>query len=286
MRGGPVMADHGGPSRRAFLRSAGAWALGTGAWTLGARARSAEQEDGPGGFSVAALNDLHIVDKASTALLDRAVDRINALPGVRFTVVLGDITEDAARGQFDLAKQALDRLEVPYAAVPGNHDVEGKGLAYSQYVRAFGARSWVRPAGGWTFIGLDSCSGSAVNVSIPVLRLARLREQVKTIPKHRPIALFAHHPFNPGTLQYRVQNADKVLALFAEHRLRLVATGHWHGNQVQTVDGVLFTTTACCSSTRNNHDFTPWKGFRVFHFAGDSVETEFVAVKEEEEAVR
>ena len=60
--------------------------------------------------------------------------------------------------------------------------------------------------------------------------------------------------------------------------LRIAAAGHWHGNQEETRDGVLFTTTACCTSTRNNFDGTPEKGYRLFHLAGDSVATEFVEV--------
>jgi 3',5'-cyclic AMP phosphodiesterase CpdA len=262
-------------SRREFLCLAGAMGLGWSAW--GSSPKSAS-----GGFSIATMNDLHILEKADTEYLKAAVAQINAVPEVRAVVVLGDITYNASRERFEWAKEALDGLKMPYRAVPGNHDVQGKGLAYADYSRYFGARSWVWPFEGWHFIGLDSCVGSAGEVSIPMPRMAWLKEQLQSIPAGRPIALFTHHLFNPHSLRPRVRNADQVVALFAKHRLRLIAAGHWHGNQVETQDGILYTTTACCSSARDNHDYTPFKGFRLFHFQADQVETEFVPVAQSE----
>jgi 3',5'-cyclic AMP phosphodiesterase CpdA len=260
-------------SRREFLGLAGS--LGFGWWAWGS-----DEKIAPKGFSIAAINDTHVTDADSVVLLDKAVQRINGSPAIRLTVVLGDISADGKREEFDLAKKALDRLARPYMAVPGNHDVMGRGVrAYAEYSRDFKERSWVRQEDGWSFIGLDSCEGGAVDVKIPLSRVTWLHEQLQKIPTDRPIALFAHHPFNPHSLAYRVRNADKVLALFSNHQLKLVASGHWHGNQVETQDGILFTTTACCSTTRDNHDLTPAKGFRLFHFGKDNVETEFVAVE-------
>ena len=67
--------------------------------------------------------------------------------------------------------------------------------------------------------------------------------------------------------------------VFAGHNLKFVAAGHYHGNQVEEHNGVLFTTTACCSTTRDNFDETPEKGYRLFHVTKDAIETEFVAVR-------
>ena len=78
---------------------------------------------------------------------------------------------------------------------------------------------------------------------------------------------------------YRVKNADEVQGLFAGHNLKLAAAGHWHGNQEESRDGVLFTTTACCSSTRDNFDGTKPEGYRLLHLSPDgTVQTEFAEV--------
>ena len=108
--------------------------------------------------------------------------------------------------------------------------------------------------------------------------LAWLREQAALVPSEKSIALFCHHPLNPNTARYRILNADAILDIFKGKALRLAAAGHWHGNQVEEQDNVLFTTTACCSSTRGNFDKTEARGYRLFHVKENTVETEFVEV--------
>jgi hypothetical protein len=258
-------------TRRTFLGKAAFLALAAKAWGM-------ESPDDSTLFSMVTINDIHILDESCVPMLETAVDQINSLPEIRCVGVLGDIAYDVKRERFAWAKDTLEGLTMPYKAIPGNHDVIGSGLAYSEYTRFFGERNWVWPVENWYFIGLDSCSGSAGEVGITLHRMRWIKEQLETIPKDRPIALFAHHNFNPRSFR-RVRNADRVIDLFSEHRLRLVATGHWHGNMIDRQDGILYTTTACCSYARDNHDFTPFKGFRVFHLGEDSVKTEFVRVK-------
>jgi hypothetical protein len=57
-------------------------------------------------------------------------------------------------------------------------------------------------------------------------------------------------------------------------------SGHFHGNTENIQNGVLMTTTACCSGTRGNHDGTKPKGYRVFHIDGQmKITTEFREVR-------
>ena len=123
---------------------------------------------------------------------------------------------------------------------------------FGNYTSVYGPAHWDEGEEGWLFIGLNTCEETKSDVTIPQTELDWLAQTLKKVNRDRPLALFAHHPFNPGTKAYRVINADDVLGLFAEHRLKLVAAGHFHGNQVEEQDGVLFTTTACCSTTRDN----------------------------------
>lgn len=235
---------------------------------------------GSGDFTFAAINDLHVLDTKSAGIVNQAVNNINADNRVQFTVVLGDIATGGRYQELKLAKVALDRLDKPWYAIPGNHDVDMKTKdIFGNYKAVYGPTRWDEGEEGWLFIGLNSCEESKSDVSIQPDEVAWLEQTLKKVNRERPIALFAHHPFNPNTRAYRVQNADEILGMFAEHNLNLVAAGHYHGNQVEEHNGVLFTTTACCSSTRDNHDETREKGYRLFHVAGNTIETEFVVVR-------
>jgi Icc protein len=230
-------------------------------------------------FKIAALNDLHLLDARSKALVDKAVEQINATKDAQLVVVIGDLCSTARLSEFNLAKDSLRRLRIPYKAVPGNHDVEPRAAhPFGNFEKVFGPVHWVHEHGVWTFIGLNSCEGTSSDVTIPDGELDWLRKKVKDISNERPIGLFLHHPLNPHTRAFRVKNAEQVLGLFAGKKLKLAAAGHYHGNQVEERDGVLFTTTACCSAKRDNFDGTKTKGYRLFAFDGDAVTSEFVQV--------
>ncbi len=265
-------------TRRQFIGLLGAFGAGS-----CARIKGVDWDLGRGqgdAFTFAAINDIHVLDARSTAIVNRAVKSINGNRDVCFTVVLGDLATDGKLPELNLARESLDKLERPGFVVPGNHDVDPtcKNI-FGNYERNFGECTWTEQDNGWAFIGLDSCEGTGSDVSVQPGRVAWLEQQVMRIKPGQPIALFAHHPFNPHTKAYRIKNADQVLDLFDGHNLKLAATGHYHGNQVEEQDGILFTTTACCSSTRGNFDNTSAKGYRLFHIDGEAIETEFIQVE-------
>lgn len=232
-----------------------------------------------GPMAVAALNDLHISDARSTAILRRALQQIKGISDLRFLVVLGDVSTSGRLSEFMLAKECFDTAKLPWRCIPGNHDVEVRAVnPYGNYEQTMGARHWIHEEGGWAFIGLDTCVGMSSDVTFPADRMDALRNDLEDIGKEKPIALFTHHPLNPNTKQYRIKNADEILALFSGHTLKLAAAGHYHGNQVEEKDGILFVTTACCSSTRKNFDDTQEKGFRLFRMQDGSISQEFIVV--------
>jgi len=172
-----------------------------------------------------------------------------------------------------LARQALDRLGAPHYVLRGNHDLE-PGVYESEFgpiMRSFDYR-------GWRFILADSNPGD----DTPMCAEQRewIRARLAEPDADTPIVLCCHHPLMPSTKAYHLAGAEEVLALFAGHNLKAVLNGHFHGNQEEGVDGVLFTTTACLSTTRTNHDGTDLKGYRLFHCRDGEIRTEFVAVEE------
>jgi len=269
-----------GLTRRRFLTVMGALGLSSCASKHVARLTPHLPLINDGPVTFAAINDTHVLDAKSVAIVNRAVASINANKAIRFTMVLGDVATDGQWPELQLAKRSLEQLERPCFVIPGNHDVAPASPdIYANYERAFGDTQWRQDEEGWVFIGLDTCNGTASDVTVPPERIAWLEKRLRHVNKKRPVALFTHHPFNPNTKAYRVANADDVVGLFAEHNLRLVASGHFHGNQVEERDGITYVTTACCSTTRDNFDGTKEKGYRVFRMNDEAIEHEFVPVE-------
>ncbi len=269
-----------GLTRRHFMTILGAMGLSSCAGRTVTRLTPHIPFVGDGPISFAAINDTHVLDAKSVGIVNRAVASINADQDIRFTVVLGDVATGGRWPELKLARDSFDRLDNPCFVIPGNHDVAPSSPdIYANYARAFGDPNWREDRESWVFIGLDTCNGTASDVTVPPERMDWLRKQLRHIGEKRPIALFTHHPFNPNTKAYRVANADDVVGLFSEYNLRLVASGHYHGNQVEERDGITYVTTACCSTTRDNFDGTPEKGYRVFRLEDDAVAHEFIPLE-------
>lgn len=63
-----------------------------------------------------------VVAKGIEERLAKAVGFVNSLQEVEFVVTVGDLTDSASPGQFWRAKEILDKLNVPWIPVIGNHD--------------------------------------------------------------------------------------------------------------------------------------------------------------------
>lgn len=223
-------------------------------------------------FSFAQASDTHVTDTRSVEIVNDAVDMINADPRIAFSLWLGDLTQYSGEDEMALARMALDRLEQPRYTLRGNHDLRG-----GFYGVQFGDLSYTFEHAGWKFIMLDSNPGD--KTPIDQERMRWLRDVLAETPPEQPVILCTHHPLAPNA-GLRLAGADDVLALFDGHNLKAVLGAHHHGNHEETVDGVLYTTTACLAVTRTNFDGTTERGYRLFHCTEDAISTEFVPVRD------
>ncbi len=232
----------------------------------------------PTSFRFLELNDLHLLDASSAAYPRKVVEAMNR-EQADCVLVCGDVATDGLESELRLAKAVLDGLSIPYLIVPGNHDALYGGEREEALFKAvFGLAetTYAVERGGIHFVAVDpGCGKAYLDNTVRPAALERLRGIAAAIPPGAPVILFSHYPYHPKVV-YRTRNAEEVMKLFARQRLLAVVSGHWHGNTERRENGVLFTTTACSSGTRKNHDGTPARGYRVFTVDPDGgIRTEF-----------
>lgn len=204
------------------------------------------------------ISDTHISREhpSRTADLERCIEAINALDQQPDLVVhTGDVAHDGLPEEYELARQVLARLSVPYLVLPGNRDnrqelirafQDGRhirvGMDFVQYsVEARDAR----------LVFLDTASRTSNKGRFCRDRLAQA-ERLLAADSARPTLVFLHHPpFEVGIIPdpFQFESWDDVRALealLARHtEVRSVICGHIHRNADGAVGAVQASAITC-----------------------------------------
>ena len=86
------------------------------------------------------LTDTHIGSEGSIQDLSLAVEDVNLLSDIDFVIVSGDISEMDIDNNLDTAKVILDRLNVKYHIIPGNHDTKWSSSGCTKFKKDMGRR--------------------------------------------------------------------------------------------------------------------------------------------------
>lgn len=181
------------------------------------------------------LSDPHVGSDRGADDLRISVGDINTLKDVAFAVVTGDITEMGSFANLSLAKQILDRLNIPYHIIPGNHDTKWSESGGSDVARLWGEDRFAFEEGGFRFIGLSQG---------PVLRMAdghwapqdvrwldgQLADRALAL---RPTIFFSHYPLDPS-----IDNWYVVLDKLKTIPTVAVLAGHAHRNAPLDFEGL------------------------------------------------
>ena len=193
---------------------------------------------------IAQISDLHI--KRPGALAYRRVDTAKALqtcigtlnalrPRPDLVVVTGDLADTAAAEEYTHLKNLLAPLELPFVAVPGNHDSRDlcrATFAEQRYATASGALNQLCQLGALDLILLDSSVPRCPYGELDDVTLHWL-DATLAASAERPALLFLHHPpFVTGIAHMdrdNLRNADELAKIVRRHeRIRLIACGHVH----------------------------------------------------------
>ena len=193
---------------------------------------------------IAQISDLHIkrpgerayemVDTA--AALERCIGHLNAFrPRPAFVVISGDLVDRGLEEEYAHVRRLLERLELPFAAIPGNHD-QRELFRHTFSDQAFAQQSGPTnlriEAGGLVLLLLDSSVPGKDFGELDSATLHWLDGELAAAPK-RPALVFLHHPpFETGIAHMDRQNlrdAQKLAAVVERHaQVRLIAAGHVH----------------------------------------------------------
>jgi 3',5'-cyclic AMP phosphodiesterase CpdA len=204
---------------------------------------------------VTVVSDTHLSERTPEASANwEAVLRHVATTQPDLVVHLGDLTVDGAHEphELDRARAQLDRLSVPWRAVPGNHDIGDNprpGLPGGHVVTAAAVDAWRSSIGpdwwscdlaNWTVIALNAqLFGSDLDAESR--QWAWWDETLASVPATRPITVALHKPMTADDRElatappYRFAPAaarERIAAALAAHDVRLVLSGHVHQYRV------------------------------------------------------
>ena len=154
------------------------------------------------------VSDTHLSRRVPEAQANwEAVLRYLSATAPDLVIHLGDLSMDGAHDVADLqyARRQLDRLDVPWHALPGNHDIgdnpwpgapDGYAVDASRVQRwldIVGPDRWSLTVNGWTLLGLNAqLAGSGL--AAEAAQWSWLEQQLGESGAGQPVALVMHKP--------------------------------------------------------------------------------------------
>jgi 3',5'-cyclic-AMP phosphodiesterase len=203
---------------------------------------------------VAQISDLHVKRPGTLAYghvntataLCRCVEELNRFrPRLSMVVISGDLVDTPTAEEYDHLKILLASLEIPFLAIPGNHDertLMRAALPDQPYTQSNGALNIVSRLGDLDLLLIDSTVPGEPYGELNADTLAWL-EDTLAASTTRPALVFLHHPpFVTGIDhmdRQNLRNAHELAAVLRRHeRARLVAAGHLHRATLAMFAGV------------------------------------------------
>ncbi|GAB6122553.1 outer membrane protein assembly factor BamB family protein [Dysgonomonas termitidis] len=187
-------------------------------------------------FRFALITDTHVT-KDSLAYNDlvRSVNQVNSTPGISFVLVTGDLTEEGDGESLQKVKDLLDKLNVKYYAVSGNHETKWSESGATDFGRIFGSERFKFTHNGYTFLGFNTgpiirmMDGHVAPQDITWLEKEFLQAKAGT-----PFILVTHYPLLDGD----VDNWYEVTDLARKYNVKAILGGHYHSNRLVFYDGI------------------------------------------------
>lgn len=165
-----------------------------------------------------------------------AVEEINEMEDIDFVLHTGDLTDFGARKEFELQRDILNHLRVPYVALIGNHDCIATGRTI--YRKIFGDYNFAFTAGPIRFICLNTNSLEFGGEDVPDLGF--MEQQLHDFPSEVTKTIVAFHAA-PWSEQFNAELIEPFAQLVASYpgvQCCLYGHGHHFEESVPYEDGI------------------------------------------------
>ena len=175
-------------------------------------------------ISFAVISDIH----SDYQNLEKVLDKIKN-DKMDFVIIAGDLTTIGSLGEFKKVKEILDKSDLTYYAIPGNHDYYGKIKMANPYKEVFGSSYETFQINKVKFILVDNAG------SLDQTQSDWIDRQIVDCPKIYCF-VFAHMPLNHEYLKHVMGEdnpdikgqADLLVKKLVEFKVQKLYAGHVH----------------------------------------------------------
>ena len=224
------------------------------------------------------ISDVHLSDRKenttykmlaqSKALFKDELSQINAISGVDFVIVTGDMTDRPKKELITEFLTGMNSLNEPWYSSFGNHDlVFGSDISREDYVKLLkqNNKSYkfdksyyaFTPKKGYRVIVLDCINNTKLtaNGKIPKEQLLWLDNELSLAQKNNEVPmLFMHCPlYEPfSSFHHRMVNPDEIYAVLKKHKTPIaIFSGHYHATKIYKEGNILHVSTPSLVSYPN-----------------------------------
>ncbi len=184
------------------------------------------------------LSDLHWGKKFSPKFSNSLLEFVKN-GKFDYLLITGDLTQRAKKREFLAVKRYLDSFEVPYIAVPGNHDVPLYPVHLRFFAPFYRYKKYFQEELEPEIITKKVCVfglSSAHNFTSSEGRIKRkqienLRKKILRTSPSQIIIILIHHPIiyaDPTDRDRTIWGAPNLIDLFGEYPPDLILSGHYH----------------------------------------------------------
>jgi 3',5'-cyclic-AMP phosphodiesterase len=221
------------------------------------------------------FGDLHMTTRREQNYRDfvSLIEEVNRVMAnsLNFAYLPGDNADHGGIDEYELVRQGLDQLNLPWFAIVGDHDVHPK--SHYNFKRFMMAEAFYRfDVGSYCFLALDAFASDDPKVfDISEEQLEWLEQELELITavQERSIMFLHCYPSELGKFSSPLRN------LMKRHRVRLVDMGHTHYNEIANDGETLYTATRSTGQIEEGP-----VGFSITNLDDDVVSWRFKALGE------